>query len=122
MQKSALEKYKKSLLKMRARMTGEVSRLIEAVPEKANSAGDLSHVPTHNADRDSEGLENEMSLIHNEEQILADVQDAIDRIEAGTFGTCEDCGGKISEARLDALPFAPYCIECAQKEVAVGGH
>lgn len=122
MQKSALEKHKRSLLKMRARMTGEVSRLIEAVPEKANGAGDLSHVPTHNADRDSEGLENEMSLIHNEEQILADVQDALDRIEAGTFGTCEDCGGKISEPRLDALPFTPYCIDCAQKLVAVGGH
>ncbi len=48
MQKSALEKYKKSLLKPCARMTGEVSRLIQAVPEKANGAGDLSHVPTHN--------------------------------------------------------------------------
>lgn len=119
MQKSVLNKYKNMLIDIRNRLSGEVSRLIEAVPEKAGAAGDLSHVPTHNADRESEDIDNEMSLIHNEEAILADVQGALERIEEGTFGTCDECGGKIAEARLEALPYTPYCIDCASKAAEV---
>lgn len=119
MQKSALNKYKTKLIEIRNRMSGEVSRLIEAVPEKAGAAGDLSHVPTHNADRESEDLDNEMSLIHNEEAILADVQGALERIEDGTYGVCDECGAKIAEARLEALPYTPYCIACASKAAQV---
>ncbi len=119
MQKSALNKYKMNLIEIRNRLSGEVSRLIEAVPEKAGSAGDLSHVPTHNADRESEDIDNEMFLIHNEEAILADVQGALERIEDGVYGTCTECGGKIADARLEALPYTPYCIDCAGKVAPV---
>ncbi|HEX7450496.1 MAG TPA: TraR/DksA family transcriptional regulator [Pirellulales bacterium] len=119
MQKSALNKYKTMLIEIRNRLSGEVSRLIEAVPEKAGAAGDLSHVPTHNADRESEDIDNEMSLIHNEEAILADVQGALERIEDGEYGACTECGGKIAEARLEALPYTPYCIDCATKVAPV---
>ena len=119
MQKSALKKYKDLLIETRNRLSGEVSRLIEAVPERAGASGDLSHVPTHNADRESEDIENELSLIHNEEAILADVQGALERIEDGTYGVCAECGGKIAEARLEALPYTPYCIECASKATPV---
>lgn len=115
MRKAALEKCKQSLVDIRDRLTGEVNRLIEAVPQKANGGGDLSHVPTHNADRDSEGLDSALEVIHTEETMLEDVRSALSRFEQGTYGECQECGGEISEARLDALPYTPYCIDCAQK-------
>ena len=40
---------------------------------------------------------------------------AIEKIEDGVFGECEDCGGQISKARLNAIPYAALCIKCAQK-------
>jgi DnaK suppressor protein len=115
MRKATLEKCKQSLIEIRDRLAGEVSRLIEGVPQKANGGGDLSHVPTHNADRDSEGLEGELELIHNEETLLEDVREALNRVDEGTYGECQECGSEIAEARLDALPYTPYCIDCAQK-------
>lgn len=115
MREAALEKCKQSLLEIRDRLSGEVHRLIEAVPQKANGGGDLSHVPTHNADRDSEGLEGELEVIHNEESLLEDVRAALIRCDEGTYGECQECGEEVSAARLEALPYTPYCIQCAQK-------
>lgn len=115
MRDAVLEKCKQSLIEIRNRLAGEVNRMIEAVPQKANGGGDLSHVPTHNADRDSEGLDGELELIHNEETLLEDVHDALGRFDEGTYGECQECGGEISVARLEAVPYTPYCISCAQK-------
>lgn len=118
MRKAALEKGKQKLIEIRDRLMGEVTHLIETVPQKANGGGDLSHVPTHNADRDSEGLDSDLEVIHNEETILADVREALNRIDQGTYGNCEECGSEISDDRLDALPYTPYCINCAHKLAA----
>jgi RNA polymerase-binding protein DksA len=120
MRKAALENCKQRLIEIRERLNGEVNHLIEEVPRKANPGGDLSHVPTHNADRDSEGLEGALEVIHNEEALLNDVREALNRIEQGSYGRCEECGRPIAEARLEALPYTPYCIDCAQKVVAAG--
>ena len=46
---------------------------------------------------------------------LADVDAALGRIEAGTYGVCESCGSVISDARLEAMPAASRCIDCASK-------
>ena len=115
MRKAEVTRFKNKLLDMRNRLTGEVHRLIEAVPERIQGTGELSHVPTHNADRDSEGLENELMLIHNEENLLGEVDAALNRIEEGSFGSCQQCGQPISEARLSALPYTAFCIHCAQQ-------
>lgn len=47
---------------------------------------------------------------------LVQIDQALARIENGSYGQCLDCGSKISSARIKALPFASYCIECAQEE------
>lgn len=46
---------------------------------------------------------------------LDDIDSALEKIDAGSYGTCEDCGRPISEARLEAMPAAHYCIDCASK-------
>lgn len=49
---------------------------------------------------------------------LRDVERALAKMDAGTYGTCERCGNAISRERLEALPWAVLCIECKQKGVA----
>lgn len=45
-------------------------------------------------------------------EALADIEDALARIEAGTYGTCEQCGNPIAVARLEAIPHARTCVSC----------
>jgi RNA polymerase-binding protein DksA len=55
------------------------------------------------------------ALEENSEHVLAEIDAALERIEAGTYGTCEDCGRPIGEERLEALPWARLCIDDARK-------
>jgi DnaK suppressor protein len=74
-------------------------------------------VPTnHMADDGSDVYERERLLtiqIELEERIDL-IEGALGRLESGTFGVCERCGKKIAAARLEALPFARYCIACQE--------
>ena len=58
-------------------------------------------------------LEKELSVAKNAEDLLAKVDEAIGRIEEGSYGNCVECGKAIPVARLDALPYATLCVECA---------
>jgi RNA polymerase-binding transcription factor DksA len=59
-----------------------------------------------------------VGILQNSEAELADVDEALDKISRGTYGTCEDCGGDISKNRLRALPFARLCIDCKREQEA----
>jgi DnaK suppressor protein len=61
----------------------------------------------------------EFALIQMKAETLTKINDALGRLEAGTYGNCSDCGGEISGQRLRALPFAVRCKECEEaREVA----
>jgi DnaK suppressor protein len=109
------ERYRTRLLDIQARLRNDVNRMIEAAAEDIRKPGDLSNVPTHNADQDAEGLDSEIALIQNEQGIRAAVGAALARLDEGTYGTCEQCGGRISKPRLDAIPYTPYCRDCAKQ-------
>jgi len=49
------------------------------------------------------------------EEALAEVDNALEKIDAGTYGVCEECGKEIAPARLEAKPEARLCIDCASK-------
>jgi len=51
---------------------------------------------------------------------LREVEDALDRLEEGTYGICEDCGATIKLERLKALPFTTCCVRCQEKREQVG--
>lgn len=57
-------------------------------------------------------------LWQNEREILAQAEEALTRIAAGTYGVCVHCGQPIGKARLEQLPYTPYCVECARKAEA----
>lgn len=107
-----LRRNKERLLVMRQRLRDQYATIEEAIAEDLNAAGDLSRVPLHNADRDSEGLDVDLELGRNQGELLKDVEDSLQRIEDGTYGSCQECGQGINKERLNALPHTPYCVKC----------
>jgi RNA polymerase-binding transcription factor DksA len=93
-----------------------VNLVEEDLREDVFTPGDTTSVPTHPGDADAEGLDALIEIAQNEEGLFEQVEAALARIEAGTFGTCEECGREISPERLDALPYTPLCIECARRK------
>ena len=116
---SELEGFRRQLLALRDRLGGDVSHLTdEALHTADEQAGsNLSHVPLHMADlgTDNYERENTLRLLANEGQLLGEITAALERIDKGTFGRCEECGGVIPKARLQAIPYARHCVECARK-------
>jgi RNA polymerase-binding transcription factor DksA len=60
----------------------------------------------------SMSMDTELATEHAEEEISQHVADALDRIAEGNYGICKQCGKKIERARLDAIPYATYCVPC----------
>jgi DnaK suppressor protein len=115
MQKSTLNKYKQQLIELENRVSGDVDRLVKAIPDEVHPPSNLSNVPTHNADADVETFETDVELIRNEQDIHGKIHAALARIEDGSYGTCEGCGRPINPARLDAIPYATSCKDCAER-------
>ena len=57
-----------------------------------------------------------ISILQNSEAEICDIDLALEKLQAGSYGTCENCKSKISDTRLKALPFARLCIKCRQAE------
>jgi RNA polymerase-binding transcription factor DksA len=119
MKKAEMKAYKEQLLALRARLRGDVNAMADAALRKTRSEanGDLSSMPIHMADIGSDNYEQEftLSLMQSDESALESIELAIEKIEDGVYGTCEECSGPISKTRLSALPHTPLCIKCAQK-------
>lgn len=58
-------------------------------------------------------MEKELSILENTRDILSKVEESLTRIDEGTYGTCDVCGGAIPVTRLDALPYTKMCVTCA---------
>jgi RNA polymerase-binding protein DksA len=61
------------------------------------------------------GREIDYTLGDNAEQVLSEIDEALGRIDAGTYGTCVNCGEEIPPERLEANPRASLCIDCKRK-------
>ena len=100
-------------------------RMLEA--ERARLIAELSHyevasrhnlgLGNHMADDGTEAFEQAASLAlqRNQERLLAEVERALQKLEEGTYGLCERCGVEIDFARLKAIPYATYCIDCQSR-------
>ncbi len=102
---------KEMLLKKREDLVLAIARRLKASTESA--AQDIGDI----LDSVSEERTRELDLILTDrgKRNLAQIDDAIDRIDEGIYGLCEECGVKIPKARLKVLPFAKYCVECQEK-------
>ena len=119
MKKTEMKSYKDRLLALRARLRGDVTQMADAALSKSrmDANGDLSSMPIHMADIGSDNFEQEftLSLMQNEEDTLDRIETALERIEEGTYGQCEECGVRIPKQRLNAIPYALHCVKCAGK-------
>jgi DnaK suppressor protein len=112
-----LDRFRTALVSLRSRLTGDVSHLKEETLQERAGAQGTRLSPADTADQGSEMYEYEfnLSLLHNQEQTLAEIREALDRIDNRTYGKCEECHEAISRARLQALPYTRYCVSCARK-------
>lgn len=117
--------YRRQLLSLKERLGGELSALEQEAlrPVGGEASGDLSNLPIDPADLGSDNYEEEISLglLENEDQVVQEVDDALKRIEQGTYGRCERCHKEIPRKRLQALPYARFCIQCARKDEREAG-
>lgn len=116
MQLRELDTYKLWLVSLRKRLTRDVELAEEALRDDVASPGELSNLHTHTADQAVEGMDEQIAIAQNEEHLLEEVEAALARVEQGTYGACQNCGQKIARERLDAIPYTPLCIECAQRQ------
>ncbi len=118
MTKPDMENYRETLLALRTRLRGDVSHLAdEALGANGAKTGGASHAPVDMADVATDNFEQEftLSLMQNQEQVLGEIGEALERIRQGTFGRCEECQKPVAKARLQALPYTRHCVTCARK-------
>jgi RNA polymerase-binding transcription factor DksA len=102
---------KQRLQDERARRLALAARLRQEEADPVESS-ELSKIDQHPAELGSETFERELELttLTIVEGELKDIDDALRRLELGTYGICEECGKPIDEARLEAVPWARYCV------------
>ncbi|HEY2868290.1 MAG TPA: TraR/DksA C4-type zinc finger protein [Gaiellales bacterium] len=113
-----IESVKRRLIEEREGVLEERRRLVEDTSRSMEEAVDEDGNDSHIADSASETLDRgiELSLEDNADHLIAAIDAALGRIEAGTYGQCERCTQPIAEERLEALPWATKCIECKRLE------
>ncbi len=108
--------HRERLLALRARLQGNMTQMEDNALNKDHSKttsmpNDMAELGTGNFDQ-----ELTLSLLGGEKDALDEIDGALKRIEDGSFGQCEECGRKIPKPRLEAIPYAALCIQCAAKQ------
>lgn len=106
------------LEKKRNELQEDIARLQAVYPFNSLPSPSFEEVEERgDAAREMVEMEDELSLLRNQQRLLENVEVALQRLEAGTYGLCSDCGQPISEKRLQALPWATRDIACEEKRV-----
>jgi len=116
--KSTIEKFRARLEEERDRLEVLIDDYEQELEEArmSESSSDRSPDPG-NAEASSTKLEyaKELSLEQNTLDLLSKVEWALAKMDEGTYGICESCGKSIPLARLDVLPYATLCVDCARR-------
>lgn len=118
---------KEDLLKLKMQLQAERVKIADGINHierdnlkrsQRDAAGDLSGYSFHMADMATDNFDREFSLdIASAEQILLNrIDEALQKIDEGSYGTCENCEKPISFKRLRAVPYAKLCIKCKEDE------
>ncbi len=113
-----LRSYRQHLQSLANRLSGGVAQLTAEATRPTGAEGTKAEGSAQEpAVASTEGDEEvARSILISEEQLLAEVRQALTRLDTGTFGRCAGCGRLIGKARLKAVPYARRCIRCASAE------
>ena len=113
MDKKKLEHYKKILTSLKEKVSHDVKNMAHNTDNQGNESSDVSGHVLHIADVATDMYDKEfnLGLASHDRKLLQRIDDALLRIEKGTYGICLGSGKAISQARLDAIPYAEYCLE-----------
>jgi DnaK suppressor protein len=110
MNKKDMEKYRRLLEEKKAALSAEIAKTRSAEEETTEeSTQDIADKAVSSYTR-----EFLYSLTDGERHTLLHIDDAIGRIEDSTYGFCMNCGVAMTEKRLNAVPWAPYCLDCQE--------
>jgi len=117
--KKDLTVFKKIIINKKEEVLDDIKHISEDTLKKSQkeASGDISGYTYHMADVATDSYDREFSLgiASNDRELLYELDDALKRIEDGTFGICEDCKIIIAKTRLKAVPQARFCIKCQEK-------
>ncbi len=110
-----IDAYRRLLIHKRAEIAGDVSAMEEEALSGGGS-GSLSHTPQHMAEQGTDTFDQSLSLdlAASQRKLIKEIDEALERIDNGTYGVCVDMGVPIGKTRLDAKPWAKHCIEAAR--------
>ena len=105
--------YKESLFRKRAEILSEEGgvKTLQTPMENNTRQGDLADQATGNNE-----VHIQLKIKQTDAKILQAIEEALSRLEQGTYGICRDCGESIALARLNAIPWTRVCITCKEKQ------
>lgn len=107
-----VQTYKDALLRKRGEIMGTSGmKPLQASMENNTRQGDMADQASGNNE-----VHIQLKLKQTDAKILQAIEDALVRIEKGTYGLCRDCGEPIAPARLNAIPWTRVCISCKEKQ------
>ena len=107
-----VQNYKDALLKKRVEILGTGGiKPLQASMENNTRQGDMADQASGNNE-----VHIQLKLKQTDAKILQAIEEALVRIDKGTYGVCRDCGEPIAEARLNAIPWTRVCITCKEKQ------
>jgi len=110
-----LKQFRQLLITERVKLASEIKSIAqEASKSPREASGDLSAYTIHMADMAADTYERELSMniVSSEQEILYQIDDALKRLDDGSFGICQQCNQPITMSRLKAVPYASLCINC----------
>jgi DnaK suppressor protein len=109
-----IRKQKQKLLQLRDAMVDSMAGVAQGTLRSRAEGSEASAFGMHQADAGSDAYDRDfaLSLLSQEQDALYEIDEALKRIELGTYGKCEMSGKPIPRARLEAIPFARFTVEC----------
>jgi DnaK suppressor protein len=114
MRKAQISRYRTLLERQLAELVGHGAATVHGMAREGDEIPDPNDRATREADRNQE-----LRMRDRDRKLIAKIQEALARIEEGTFGRCAACGAAIDAARLRARPVTTLCIDCKREAEAV---
>ncbi len=114
--------HRERLLALRARLQLDMTQMEDNALNKDHAT--MTSMPNHMAELGSGNFDQELTLglLRGDQNALDQIDQALERIDDGSYGRCVTCGSTIPKSRLEAIPFAAECVRCAARQEEGAGH